>query len=423
MSRKHYCDNKHLTLNDRRIIETGIEKDATKVAIAKTIGKDPSTVAKEIRKHRILYQRNIQRYSVDCKYLKQCRIGCQTKCEKYEKLSCRRRDRSPGACNGCPVKFSCHIDKYYYRAEKADKEYHYDLVDSREGINLTTSQRDRLSEIIDPLIFQGQSPYQILLAHPEIKLCESTLYNYIDAGIFKAKNSDLKEKVKRKAFKGKYKPRKEPVCYEGRRYSDFLNFRENNPDIFHFEMDTVFNSPSGPFIQTLMLNAGIMIGFMHNHRTSESMATTFDFLQLILPAKDFTCLFGLALTDRGPEFQKFDLFEINTATGEARMNIFYCDPMASHQKPHVENNHNFLRDIIPNGISLENITNENLNLVFSHINCTPRESLNGKSPFDIFCFIFSTPEDPFYGRRLLGSLGIVEIPSDQIVLKPYLLKL
>jgi len=41
-------DNKHLSLNQRKIIQTGIENRCCKVDIAKTIGKDATTVAKEI---------------------------------------------------------------------------------------------------------------------------------------------------------------------------------------------------------------------------------------------------------------------------------------------------------------------------------------------------------------------------------------
>ena len=34
-------DNTHLTLDERKIIQTGIENRSTKVATANTIGKDP----------------------------------------------------------------------------------------------------------------------------------------------------------------------------------------------------------------------------------------------------------------------------------------------------------------------------------------------------------------------------------------------
>ena len=52
-------DNTHLTLDERKIIQTGIENGSTKKTIADTIGKDPTTIAKEIRKHRQLHPMNI----------------------------------------------------------------------------------------------------------------------------------------------------------------------------------------------------------------------------------------------------------------------------------------------------------------------------------------------------------------------------
>lgn len=66
----------------------------------------------------------------------------------------------------------------------------------------------------------------------------------------------------------------------------------------------------------------------------------------------------MLLTDRGTEFEKYELFEVNTDTGEIRSNIFYCDAMKSSQKPHVENNHNYIRDILPNKLDLNFLTQE-----------------------------------------------------------------
>jgi IS30 family transposase len=423
MSKKHYCDNTHLSLNQRQIIQTGIENRSTKIAIAKTIGKDPTTVAKEIRKHRRILPRNLKRFPIDCKFLKICRNGCRTACDNYVKLTCKYRDKSPGACNKCAKSYACPMDKYYYDANRAHKAYEYDLVDSRQGINMESSQMIELAAIIDPLITQGQSPYQILVAHPEIELCEKTIYNYINQGIFQSKRVDLKEIVGRKEHKIKHKPRKESVNYEGRKYSDFLVFCENNLDVNHFEMDTVHNNPSGPYIQTMMLAASLMIGFIHQEKTSESMASTFDYLQTKLCEQAFNELLSLGLADRGPEYEKHHLFEFNSITGEARMNLFYCDAMCSWQKPHVENNHNYVRDILPNGTDLSFLTNEDLQLIFSHINSTPRRSLNGKSPYDLFIYIFTDENgDDSFGREILDALGIVKIEKDDIILKPYLLK-
>ena len=418
-------DNKHLSLNDRKIIQQGIENRCNKVDIARTLGKDPTTIAKEIRLHRELKPRNTYNMPSICVHIKKCG-GCKYKCKNYEEQTCKLRDRSPGACNKCPKSTSCHLDKYFYDAEKADKQYRNDLVDFRQGINLTTNEAKELANILKPLLDQGQSLYQIKSTHKEIKQSIKTLYTYIEMGVFKEygiDNFSLKEQVNRKQFNNKYKKRKEPVNYDGHKYEDFLKFKEDNPNTPVTEMDTVLNNLSGPYIQTFEFeNTGIMIGYLHKEKTSESMAKTLDDLEAKL-GHDLHCeLFPLLLTDRGAEFEKTELFEFNMKTGELRSNIFYCDPYKSSQKPHVENTHNYVRDIIPNEIDLSDLTQEDLNLMFSHINSTPRKIYNGKTPYEIFTFLYSTKDNPNRGKEILELLNIKEIKRDEVVLKPYLIK-
>ena len=211
------------------------------------------------------------------------------------------------------------------------------------------------------------------------------------------------------------KKRKEPVNYEGRKYKDYLKFIEDNPTISTTQMDTVYNQQSGPYIQTFIFqNTNLMIGFLHTEKTSESMASTLDKLQETLQ-DDYYKLFSLLLTDRGSEFEKHKLFEVDTSTGELRSNIFYCDPQTPSQKPNVENNHNYVRNIIPNKKSIKHLTQEDIDLMFSHINSAPRASLNGKTPYEAFEFL--------YGNEILKKLNIQKIEKDMVTLQPYLLNI
>ncbi len=418
-------DNKHLTLNERKIIETGIINRSNKIDIARTIGKDPTTIAKEIRKHRVLKKRNTFNRDSICIHLNECG-KCIKKCNHYQEPKCNQRDRSPGACNGCSNIRNCYLDKYFYYAKQAHKEYKEDLADFREGINLTTLERKELSSILKPLLDQGQSIYQIKSNHPEIKQSIHTLYNYIESGVFNEDGIDcfsLKEQVNRKKFNKKYKKRNVRVNYIGHTYKDFLSFKKNNPDTPTTEMDTVMNSLSGPYIQTFYFEeSGLMIGFLHQEKTSKSMANKLDYLERILGYSVYRELFSLILTDRGTEFEIMNLFEFNQETGELRSNIFYCDAYTSSQKPHVENTHNYIRDIIPNEIDISNITQQDLDLMFSHINSTPRKSLKGKTPYEVFYFMYSTKENPKRGKEILDKLNIKEIKRDEVTLKPYLIK-
>ena len=87
------------------------------------------------------------------------------------------------------------------------------------------------------------------------------------------------------------------------------------------------------------------LGRLKQHKTSEEMSNSLNYFQELLGDDMYQKLFRLLLTDRGSEFAKPQLFEVNTETGEIRSNIFYCDAQMPSQKPHVENNHEFIRDI------------------------------------------------------------------------------
>ena len=413
---KPKVDQKHLTIEDRAIIEAGIKNRACKADIARTLAKDPSTIAKEIRAHRIFKPRNTFNSPNICIHLKEkgCE-KCYRRCLRYEEPVCKFRDRSPGACNGC-AKRNCRLDKYYYDAVKADQAYRATLSEAREGFNLEEDERSRIGILIAPLLKQGQSVYQVLTNHPEIDLSARSLYTYIEAGLFKeygVDNFSLKEQVNRRPRKTITKKRKDPAHYDGRRYSDYLQFMEENPDIPAVEMDTVYNHPSGPYVQTMIFpRSNLMIGFLHKEKTSMAMASSLDILEERLGLELYSQLFSVYLTDRGAEFEIFSMFE-TSHSGCTRSRIFYCDPRASQEKPVVESNHNFVRDILPNELDLNFLTQEKIETMMSHINSAPRKVLGNRTPVEIFAFM--------HGKDILDLLHVREIPRDQVVLKPTLL--
>ena len=146
MNKKQACDNKHLSIEERKIIQTGIENRCNKVDIARTLGKDPTTIAKEIRKHREFKPRNVSLYPNICVHRKECGT-CFKKCEIYKEKTCKLRDRSPSACNKCPKITNCHLDKYFYYATKANQEYLNEFVDSRTGSNITPAKKNKLVKL------------------------------------------------------------------------------------------------------------------------------------------------------------------------------------------------------------------------------------------------------------------------------------
>lgn len=409
----------HLSLEERKIIEENICKGLRKFETAKELNRSQSTIGKEIKNNRKRRYSQLEDSPWLCKHYNECKV-CIGKCRDFEEISCFRRDRFIGACNCCPEIKRCKKTKFFYYANVAQKNYEYTLKDSRQGVNLNTTELYELAHIICPLIKQGQSIYTILENHKEITQCEKTIYTYIEMGLFKdwgVTSIDLRRKVTRKIRKKKkLKKRSEPADYTGRKYEDYLEYIKNNPTFATTEMDTVYNNQSGPYIQTFIFeNTGLMIGVLKKQKTAEEMSNSLNYFQDILPDEMFKKLFGLLLTDRGSEFAKPNLFEINHETGEIRSKIFYCDAQMSSQKPHVENNHIFVRDIIKKKAKTNDLTQDKLNLMFSHINSVTRKSLGGKTPYEAFKF--------FYGKETLDKLNIQEIAKDKVTLQPYLLNL
>ena len=417
--------NLHLTVQERIIIEKGIENGSTKAAIALTIGKDKSTVGKEIKKHRELVHKSS--YKINCANMKNCSHNhvCDN-CADFKPFTCNRRDRSPGACNDCSKYTHCRYDKYRYKADFSHKKYREDLVDSRTGINMSYEECKAMADIIVPLIEAGHSPYHIVTNHPELNISEKTLYNYIENGIFREfglLDIDLRIKTKRKITKkasNKYKKREDKKYLNGRTYDDFINYTAENKNLSVVEMDTVYNNGStGPFMQTFkFLDYSFMFIVYQEEKTAKSMVEGVDLLEKILGKDLFSEEVAIIKTDRGSEFCDAEGFE-KEENESRRTRIFYCDPMASGQKGSLENNHKEIRYICPKENDLKDLglnSQEKANLIVSHINSQSKEHLKGKSPLEVMEFM-----NPALYQKF-KDFGIERINKDNIVLKPYLLK-
>lgn len=430
-------NQKHMTLDDRIFIEKGLEQHLSLRRIALTLGKDPTTISKEIRKHRTFHEhnhfnepRNKCAFYKDCKKKNICQIyspvckkmcrrcnHCNSHCPDFIPRSyhCSKLDKAPFVCNGCNKKIGCRMDKAFYKAATSHRQYKTVLVESRTGINLSPEDLILLDELVSPLILQGQSPYMILQNHPEITLSEKTLYNYIESGALSVKNIDLPKKVKYKVRTSHSSESIDSAIYEGRTYKDCQAFLKEFPDTRITEMDTVLGCEgSRKVLLTLHFDCcSFMMAYLLEHKDARCVKAVFDFIEQAIGTFSFSTAFSLILTDRGSEFQKPDALECGQEN-LIRTSIYYCDPMCSWQKPHCEKNHEYIRKICPKGTSFDDYSQKDINVMISHINSSPRQSLNGLSPMALAKLILP--------KELLDCFGLVEIPADEIVLKPELLR-
>ena len=160
-------------------------------------------------------------------------------------------------------------------------------------------------------------------------------------------------------------------------------------------------------------NCSLMLAFIRDNNTAKSVTEIFDWLYEQLEHEIFNSLFQVILTDRRSEFTNPLAIEFNKDNAR-RTHIFYCDPQRSDQKGGCEVTHEMIRRILPRKTSFDNLTQDDMNLITSHINSYNRKKLNNQSAHQLFSFIND--------GDILDKLGIKSIPANEINLTPLLLK-
>lgn len=289
--------HKHMTLDDRIEIQECLYRGMSFKDIGKRIGKDQTTISKEVKLHA------------------KTQISGFTKTDE----TCPKLLKAPFICNGCSKcsNVGCKYPQRKYTASLAQNEYEDTLVLSREGTPLNKRKFYDTEEIISDAVSRGQHIYHAIKAN-DLTVSKSTVYRHIEKGYYRISKIDLPRAVK-------FKPRKS-------KQQDYV--------------------PKGAKI-----------------------GRTYDV------------------------FREFILF--------------FCNPNSPHQKPHVENNHTLLRDIVPSGTSFDDFTQETVNLIFSHINSIKRKQFNGKSAYELFAFTYSD--------SLAATLGISYIEPNSVIQSPVLL--
>lgn len=438
MSTKAIGNKKHLTLADRAAIEHGISLGENFTQIARRINKDSSTISKEIRRHLFRvphFQNETQRKRSECEYYQNCvkqhvcnhptcnslcwkcrSKRCSLYCPDFTPKLCDRLKKPPYVCNDCPRLRNCSHDFYFYRANHANDIYSEIKSSSRSGINQTPESLEQLDRLVSPLLLLGQPLSHIYASNQDSVPCSiRTLYNYIDQGYFTAINLDLPRKVR---YKKRRKARREPgsIGYrKDRSYLDFKKYLEKHPDVNVVELDVVEGAggKSEKVLLTMLFrNCNLMLIFLMDADRRDNVKEVFQWLHRHLGAALYEKLFPVILTDNGASFKDPAIFE--RPEGELLSHVFYCDPMASWQKGRLEKNHEFIRYILPKGMTFANLKQEQVTLITNHINSIARASLNDCTPFELAQLLI--------GEKLFDLCHLERIPSNQVILKPSLLK-
>lgn len=407
---------KHMNLENRETIEEMLKERKNFTEIAKVIGYHRTTISDEIIKHRVKGRINTFNESlINCKFEGTCTKyegnGCKIKCEKYQRKECPSTIKAPYVCNGCSKKSGCKFQKYYYRAKEADEQYHSDLISARTGINIPQEVIDKINEIIAPLIKnKKQTVNQVYINHPDLLyFSKSEFYKLINDGYLDIINLDLPRKVKYSKRKSKIRrTREESTIRVNRTYTDYTNFiKENNIDNTT-QLDTVEGEKGGKVLLTITLvKYQLMLIYLLDKQDSESVSQKILWIRDTIGNELYKKIFYCTLTDNGKEFFKPEIIENIDKSKEC--NVFYCDPSCPWQKGSCEENHHYIRYILPKEVStFNNLTQDDCDFMMSNINNVPREKLNGKTPYEAATEILSKEE--------LFKLGVKKIDKDEVSL-------
>ena len=429
---------KHLNLEARILIETLLNERNSFKSIARHLGKDCTTISKEVKAHICFDKTGAYGHAFnDCRlaFLHQCSIQkicyhctasntrlcwtcgkCNSSCISYEKYLCPKLSKPPYVCNGCQQRSKCTLEKCLYKASYAQREYEQVRSESRSGFALSEAELRQIDDVVSPLLKKGQSLHHIAVHHAdELMKSERTLYAYINSGLFTARNLDMPRTVRMRPRKNVSRKLKvDKSCRIGRDFSCFEKYMCDHPDASVRQLDSVEGIKGGAVLLTIhFVEQQLQLAFLRQHNDSQSVIDVFNRLYIELRTDIFVEFFPVLLADNGSEFSNPSAIELD-ALGNQRTKIFYCNASAPYQKGSCENNRELMRRIIPKGTDIGLYTQEQIDLMMSHINSYSRKKLGNKSPYEVFEFQ--------YGRKILDAFHLQKIPADEIILSPELLK-
>lgn len=406
--------NSHLTLDAKIFIEEELNKGTSITSIAKMLNRDRSNIAKEILRNRTILMPSSYGKTSCCIHKDVCKnrkYGCDKTCQRFELSICDKLKASPHVCNSCQNK-RCRKAKYYYNAKEANSQYQKTLVESRTKLHYTNIELEILNNDFYCLVINTKSIYHSLCVINSMGYSFNikSIYGQIKQDRLKLKSSDLPRA--RKITKHREIDKTYKRIIDGHTYEDYLKIIKDNPDIIEWQMDCVQGiqgSDEQVFLTLQIVKIKFLFIFIIKHQTNNEVINKLKILNDILRSDVKNKSIELLLTDNGHEFINVDnLIEVIN-----NKNIYYCHPYSSYEKGSIENNHELLRRIIPQGVSLNIYNEEDIKLMCSHINSLFREELNGKCPFNFI--------SDYLTEETLIKLGYQQINPKEVKLIPELL--
>lgn len=380
---------RHLSFNARDTIQNGLSSGLSIREIAKHLGVSPSTVSREIRRNGI--RKEARGYPADCPLAK----------------------RKP-CCNMCVRRCSCDSEKHYYDCKAAKEKSDETKRLKRQGPDIPFARFARINEIVRAGVEKGQSIEFICTANPELAgMSAHRIRRWINRDLMEVKPAYLRRVRRMYSKKKDYKHKKggyragNAIRY-GRTMDDYGKYMESldGGGAVVVQTDSVVGRKSdGRRLLTIMIpECSFQIGRLYETASAAEsvLRETEAFVRELMKHTDREIAI---VTDNGTEFASYDLLEAVSG----RVHVFFADPYRSSDKAQCERNHELFRYVYPKGCSLDGLTKEDVDEVFSNINSYGRKRLNRKSPYDVAAETF--------GKGFLDALGMRRVEPKEVNLR------
>jgi IS30 family transposase len=324
--------NKHLSFKERVKIELLADEGKTAYAIAKLLNRPINTITNELRRgtvDQIKQGKFVKIYYADAGQAKY-EANRRNTGRRYELLQCSE--------------FVSHVEKMMIEEGWS--------VDSAVGRATATGKFDKM-------------------------LCTKTIYNYIDLGLMKVKNTDLPLKLKRHTKRIRVRTNK-------RKLGDSIENRpshvESREEFGHWEIDTVIGSKSKEDESLLTMverkTRNALIRKIPS-KTAEAVRKEFDQIKDEFGSR-FQQVFRSLTADNGSEFAAL------SALKEENVGVYFTHPYSAFERGTNENHNGLIRRFIPKGKKISDCSQEAIARVEEWMNGLPRKILGYKTPEELF---------------------------------------
>jgi len=411
---------RQLHTNERLLLQACIAKELSLQETCKRLRCSRSTVYRELHRHVKVSQRKLHG-CYNCTKFLSCNKSMRynNMCDYFDPISCRKLKRFPYVCNNCEMKNRCSLTRKYYDFEIAIKISHEKRRIHHRRISISEKDLSLINKYVVDGLRKGQSLHHIYVVNKCLHVVsERTVRRYLYSGRFQIGPSELPRYVRfnhNPAYVNNYHRPGSLRNLIGRTYVEFKQHVEENKITNVTQLDSVIGKANDEksILTIYLTKTHFMFGILISKNNPSSVNKALFDLREKIGEETWKKGFSTILTDNGFEFSKLDEIEINE-NGEKVSHVFFCDPYSSFQKGGCERNHELFRYIVAKGKTFNLLTQNTVNLIFSHINSYIRNSLEEKTPFEL------TKE--FLGIKFLNSIGIVRIKPNEVNLKFDLIK-